>query len=153
MRNGPDRLTLTADAAIPGLAGLQRRMLIAGGVGALVSLVGALIESRQFFQSYLMAYVLWLGVTLGCLALGMVHQLTGGAWGVLIRRPIGAATRVLPVMTALFLPILLGMSRLYIWTHADVVAHDEALQHKQLYLNVPFFLVRAAMYFATWNVL
>jgi len=148
-----DRLTLTADAAIPWLAGLQRRMLIVGGVGALVSLVGALVESRQFFQSYLMAYMLWLGVTLGCLALGMVHQLTGGAWGVLIRRPIGAATRVLPVMTALFVPVLLGMSSLYPWTDANLVAHDPVLQHKRPYLNTPFFLVRAAVYFLVWNAL
>ena len=63
-----------------------------------------------------MAYMLCLGVTLGWLALGMVHQLSGGAWGVVIRRPIGAAARVLPVMTLLFLPIALGMSRLYPWT-------------------------------------
>ena len=57
-----------------------------------------------------MATCCCLGVTLGCLALGMMHQLSGGAWGVVIRRPIGAASRVLPVMTALFLPIVLGMS-------------------------------------------
>ena len=148
-----DRLTVTADAAIPALAGLQRTLLFAGGVGAVLSLIGAIIEPTQFFQSYLMAYMLCLGVTLGCLALGMVHQLTGGAWGVLIRRPIGAATRVLPVMTVLFVPILLGMSRLYPWTHADLVARDEALQHKHLYLNTPFFLVRAALYFGVWNAL
>ena len=95
-----------------------------------------------------MAYMFCLGVTLGCLALGMIHQLSGGAWGVVIRRPIGAASRVLPVLTLLFLPIALGMRHLYEWTHADVVAHDEVLQHKQLYLNTPFFLVRAAIYFA-----
>ena len=77
----------------------------------------------------------------------MIHQLSGGAWGVVIRRPIGAASRVLPVLTLLFLPIALGMHHLYEWTHADVVAHDEILQHKQLYLNTPFFLVRAALYF------
>ena len=88
-----------------------------------------------------MAYMSCLGVTLGCLALGMVHQLSGGAWGVVIRRPIGAATRVLPVMTLLFLPIAFGMRHLYAWTNADLVAHDEVLQHKQLYLNTPFFLV------------
>ena len=78
----------------------------------------------------------------------MIHQLSGGAWGVVIRRPIGAASRVLPVLTLLFLPIAFGMRHLYDWTHADVVAHDEMLQHKQLYLNMPFFLVRAAIYFA-----
>jgi hypothetical protein len=148
-----DRLTVTADAAIPTLAGLQQRLLMAGGVGAALSLVGAFINPTQFFQSYLMAYMLFLGITLGCLALGMLHQLSGGAWGVLIRRPIGAATRVLPALTLLFVPILFGMSRLYPWTNADLVAHDEALQHKHVYLNVPFFLVRAAFYFAVWNLL
>jgi hypothetical protein len=144
-------LTETADVAIPELAGLQRRLLVAGAVGGAVSLVGLLIDFRQFLQSYLMAYMLCLGVTLGCLALGMIHQLSGGAWGVVIRRPIGAAARVLPVMALLFLPIALGMTRLYVWTNADLVARDEALRHKHLYLNVPFFLIRAAIYFLVWN--
>src|SRR3954451_6242529 len=109
------RLTQTADVAIPELDGLQRRLLIAGGAAAAISLIGLVADPTQFLQSYLMAYMLCLGVTLGCLALGMVHQLSGGAWGVVIRRPIGAAARVLPVMTLLFLPIALGMSRLYPW--------------------------------------
>jgi hypothetical protein len=146
-------LTETADVAIPALAGLQRRLFIAGAVGAFVSVLGLLVNARQFYQSYLMAYMLCLGVTLGCLALGMVHQLSGGAWGVVIRRPIGAASRVLPVMTMMFLPIAFGMRHLYIWTNADIVAHDEVLQHKQLYLNTPFFLVRAAIYFLVWNAI
>jgi len=143
----------TADVAIPELAGHQRRFLLTGAVLGAVSLVGLATNPTQFFQSYLMAYMLCLGVTLGCFALGMVHQLSGGAWGVVIRRPIGAASRVLPVMTALFIPIVLGMTRLYPWTNADLVAHDEALQHKHLYLNVPFFIVRAAIYFAAWNAI
>ncbi|PYQ98197.1 MAG: hypothetical protein DMF97_13020 [Acidobacteria bacterium] len=143
----------TADVAIPELAGLQRRFLLAGAAGAAVSLVGLLLTPRQFLQSYLMAYMLCLGVTLGCLALGMVHQLSGGAWGVVLRRSIGAASRVLPVMTAMFLPIAIGMSFLYPWTNADLVAHNELLQHKRLYLNTSFFLVRAAVYFTIWNAL
>jgi hypothetical protein len=146
-------LTETADAAIPELARHQRTLLLAGALGAAVSLGGAFLNFTQFMQSYLMAYMLCLGVTLGSLALGMVHQLSGGAWGVVIRRPIGAAARVLPVMTMLFVPIALGMSRLYPWTNADLVAHDEVLRHKQPYLNTPFFLARAALYFLVWNVL
>ena len=146
-------LTQTADVAIPELKGLQQRLLVAGAVGALLSALGALLDTTQFLQSYLMAYFLWLGVTLGCLALGMIHQLSGGAWGVLIRRPIGAASRALPVMTVLFLPIALGMARMYPWMNADLVAHDEALRHKHVYLNAPFFLVRAAVYFIVWNTI
>jgi hypothetical protein len=145
--------TTTADVAIAELAPLQRRLLMGGGVGLLVSLIGVVVDVRQFLQSYLMAYMWCLGATLGCLALGMVHQLSGGAWGVVIRRPIGAASRLLPVMTLLFLPIVLGMGHLYSWTHPDVVAADEILQHKRLYLNTPFFLVRAAFYFLVWNLL
>src|SRR5262249_34497011 len=143
----------TADELIPELRRLQPPLLIAGAAGLLVSAVGGLFNPTQFFQSYLMAYMLCLGTTLGCLALGMVHQLSGGAWGVVLRRPIGGAVRTLPILTALFLPIIFGMSRLYVWTHADVVAADEALAHKHLYLNVPFFIARAALYFAVWNAI
>ena len=142
-----------ADVLIPELRDLQRKLLVWGSIGLAVALVGAFVNLTQFLQSYLMAYMLCLGVTLGCLALGMVHQLSGGAWGVLIRRQIGAASRVIPVMTALFLPIALGMHRLYPWTNAELVARDEVLQHKHLYLNTPFFLVRAAIYFIVWNTL
>src|SRR5436309_6317288 len=143
----------TADQLIPELAAHQRRLLTAGAAGTAVSAIGFFLSPAQFLQSYLMAYMFVLGITLGCLALGMVHQLSGGAWGVVIRRPIGAATRTLPVLTLLFLPIALGVHHLYSWTDAGLVARDDVLRHKQLYLNVPFFLVRAAIYFAVWNAL
>ena len=113
-----------------------------------MSLAGLFLEPKQFFQSYLMAYMFVLGITLGCLALGMVHQLSGGAWGVVIRRPMGAATRTIPIVTLLFLPIAFGMRHLYVWTDAALVGADAVLRHKQPYLNVPFFLARAAVYFA-----
>jgi hypothetical protein len=146
-------LRQTADELIPELAQYQRQFLLAGAVGAVISVVGYVINPAQFFQSYLMAYMFVLGLSLGSLALAMVHQLSGGAWGVVIRRPIGAATRVLPVLTVLFVPIVFGMHHLYEWTHLDVVANDPILKGKQLYLNTPFFLIRAALYFAGWNLI
>jgi hypothetical protein len=144
-------ITQTAGELIPDLRPLQQKLLLAGAVGAAFSLLGFFTNRTQFFQSYLMGYMLVLGTTLGCLALGMIHQLSGGEWGVLIRRPIGAAARLLPILTVLFLPIVLGMHDLYEWTHPDVVAKSEVLQHKQIYLNTTFFLVRAAFYFIVWN--
>jgi hypothetical protein len=142
-----------ADQLIPELAPLQRKLLNAGGAGLAVSLIGLVLNPRQFFQSYLMAYSYALGITLGCLALGMIHQLSGGAWGVITRRLIGAASRVLPVLTVLFIPILLGSHSLYEWTHTEAVAADEILRQKQSYLNLPFFIARAALYFFVWNAL
>jgi len=146
-------LKQTADELIPDLRRYQTPLLIAGVVGLAVSAIGWVVEPTQFYQSYLMAYMLWLGITLGCLGFGMIHQLSGGAWGVVIRRPIGAAARTLPLITLLFVPIVIGMGHLYSWTHADIVLHDEALQAKHGYLNVPFFLIRAAFYFIGWNAL
>jgi hypothetical protein len=139
-----------ADQLIPELAPLQQKLLVGGGAGVALSLIGLFVNPAQFFQSYLMAYLFLLGATLGCLALGMIHQLTGGAWGVITRRLIGASSRVLPVLTALFIPILLGLHSLYEWTHAEA-AENEILLHKQLYLNTPFFIARAAFYFLVWN--
>jgi hypothetical protein len=80
----------------------------------------------------------------------MVHHQSGGAWGLVIRRIFEASSRTLPALAFLFIPIVLGMEHLYPWTHADHVANDEILRHKAAYLNTPFFLVRAVLYFGSW---
>ncbi len=147
------RFRQTADQLIPELAGHQQRFLIAGGGLLAVSVAGYVANPAQFFQSYLMGYMLVLGATMGSLALAMIHQLSGGKWGVVIRRILGAASRILPVLTVLFIPILLGIGHLYHWSHADAVAGDEILTHKSPWLNVPFFIGRAVLYFLVWNTL
>lgn len=104
----------------------------------------------QLFRSYLIAYLFWLGIALGCLPLLMLHHLVGGTWGFVIRRILEAGTRTLPLMALLFVPILIGTHSLYEWSHADVVARDAILQAKRAYLNVPFFIARAFIYFSAW---
>ncbi|HUR34944.1 MAG TPA: hypothetical protein VM032_14175 [Vicinamibacterales bacterium] len=141
----------TADQIFPELAQNQRNFLLAGAAGAVLSAIGYVTSPEQFFSSYLIAYMLVLGMTLGALGFTMVHQLSGGAWGVVARQSLGAASRVIPYLTILFIPIALGMPHLYEWTHADIVAADEILKGKAAYLNTPFFLVRAVLYFAVWN--
>jgi hypothetical protein len=133
----------------------QRSALVVGAAAAVVSILSgfAFAGAEQFFRSYLTAFMLWLGIALGSLTILMLHHLTGGAWGMVIRRHLEAATRTLPFLTIAFLPILGAMPVLYIWARPDVVAGDPVLQAKQPYLNVPFFVVRAAMYFAIWNAL
>ncbi len=146
-------LKSTADELLPELRGVQRKLLMASGIGAVMCLLGLVLNPAQFFRSYLTTYLLLLAVALGSLALAMVHQVSGGAWGVVIRRILGAATRTLPLLTLLFIPIVVGMRYLYAWTDAAAVAQDAVLQWKQPYLNVPFFLVRAAVYFGAWNAI
>jgi hypothetical protein len=122
-----------------------------GGIG--LCLAGYFSSHEQFFKSYLLAYVFWIGIALGSLALSMVHHLSGGAWGVVIRRVLEAASRTLPFMAILFLPIAFGVHELYLWANPAEVAKDAILQHKAPYLNVSFFFVRAAIYFVVWSLL
>ncbi len=131
-----------------------QRVCAFGGAAALgLCALGGLLWHHAFFQAYLIGYMLALGVTLGGMGILMLHHLTGGAWGVPLRRILEAMTRNVPLMTLLFLPLLLGLHSLYEWTHADQVAKDPVLQHKQAYLNERFFIIRAVVYFAIWNVL
>ena len=132
------------------IAARRGTALITGIVGLVVCAIGFVFDREHFFRAYLTAYMLWLGISLGSLALMMVHHQSGGAWGMVIRRIFEAATRTLPALALLFIPIALGMSHLYPWTHQDHVAHDAVLQHKSLYLNTPFFLARAVFYFVCW---
>lgn len=134
----------------PDLARPQSVALVVGMVGLGLSTVGWLVNPDQFFRSYLTGYLFWLGVALGSLPLLLLQHLTGGAWGLAIRRVLEAGTRTLPFMALLFVPIVLGMRSLYVWTHADLVAADEVLRHKAAYLNRSFWLVRAVIYFAVW---
>jgi hypothetical protein len=132
----------------------RTRALAAGVVGLVLSVAGLfLVSPNQFYRSYLWSFVFYLGISLGCMAWLMLQYLTGGAWGVVIRRPAEAAARTLPLMALLFIPVVIGIPNLYRWSHANVVAADEILQHKSTYLNVPFFLIRALVYFAGWNFL
>src|SRR5689334_15625739 len=131
----------------------RTRAAAVGGAGTLLMLVGLFVSPFQFYQSYLWAYILIIALTLGPLAWLMLQYLTGGAWGIVIRRPCEAAARTIPWVALLFLPIFFGIRNLYPWSHADVVAGDEVLQHKQPYLNLPFFLIRTAIYFTGWILL
>jgi hypothetical protein len=131
---------------------LRKRALLVGGVGAALLAAGYVMDPAQFFRSYLLGYVFWLGVPLGSLALLMLHHLTGGGWGFVIRRMCEASTRTFPVMAVLFLPIALGLSKLYLWDRPGA-ASDPHLRHKLVYLNSNFFLGRAVFYFGVWILL
>ena len=136
---------------VDGLERFRRACLIAGIIGLVFCVVGAVFSRQQFFQSYLFAYIFWLGIALGCLAIVMLHNLSGGAWGVVIRRVLESGMMTLPLMALLFVPLLFGLPRLYEWARPEVLADDPLLRHKSAYLNVPFFIVRAAIYFLVWS--
>src|ERR1043165_3326102 len=97
--------------------------------------------------------MLWLRIALGSMGVVMIYHLSGGGWGIGVRRVWGASSRTLPLLTILFIPVVIGMSRLYPWMHTDLLQTNEVLKHKSLYLNRNFFLLRAAIYFIGWNLI
>lgn len=134
---------------------LDRWQRFAFGIGLLlvvISIIGAFFNPGQFFRSYLFGYLFWLGLSLGSMAIVMMQYLTGGAWGVVTRRTFESASRVLPLLALLFIPIAVGIPHLYGWSHSNVVHGDEAVAHRSPYMNVDFFLARAALYFSIWLV-
>ncbi len=141
-------ITLSAELAPP-----LRRCIVVGAIGFLLCLVGAFFDRQQFFQAYLVAYMFWLGVPLGCLGILMIHHLVGGTWGFVMQRALESAVRTFPVLALLFVPLLFGLPDLFLWAQPNVVAHDPVLQQKAAYLNIPAFIVRAVLYFALWSAL
>lgn len=132
---------------------LRRLQLIAlagGVIGLLLSIFGYLTHPLQFFRSYLLAYLFWLGITLGCMAILMLHHLVGGGWGALIRRILEAASRLVPLMLVLFIPLLSGLRDLYAWAAPDYGETQALTWFREMYLQVAFFVARTGLYFLTW---
>lgn len=122
-------------------------------VGLALSGVGFAVDREQFFFSWITALLFFLSIALGALFFVMVQHLSRAGWSVTVRRLAETAAWTVPVFAILFLPLLAGLDRLYPWTHAEAVAHDHLLQGKRGFLNVPFFIARAAIYFLVWTLL
>jgi hypothetical protein len=148
-------LDLAAPAAIKTI---QQRSLIVGLLFGAIAAVGAFIRPEEFFRAYLLGFMAWLGVTLGSMAILMLRHLTKGGWGMVIRRILGAAMRCVPLMAVLFVPLLFGLPKLYIWARPlDSIPDAHLREHLQeltkTYLSTNGFIIRAVIYFGIWNVL
>jgi len=138
----------------PQIEKLRRTGLVLGGIGVALCVVGWATVPVQFFRSYLVAYLFFVGLSIGCMSIIMIHHLSGGMWGLLIRRILEAGTRTLFFFWILFLPLFLGLKDIYLWAAPRALGDDEGLrrllEHKSLYLNAGFFVLRAVFYFAAW---
>lgn len=150
MSDNLDKLTIDSSD----LGKWPKLAMVAGAVGIVLTLAILLLASDKalFFRSYMVGFIFWFNIAAGCLFWLMVPHLTGGAWGVMIRRIVEAGARTVVWSLIFLLPVILfGMPYLYEWTHADVVKNDAVLQAKSGYLNIPAYLGRLAVCGLVWG--
>src|SRR5882757_8779394 len=114
---------------------IERRSLAIGAAGIVVCAAAALLSWQHFLRAYLVAWNFWAGVSLGSLALLMIQYITGGAWGLLLRRFLEAAAGNILLLGLLFLVLLPGLPVLYVWARPAAGAESAVFQHKRAYLN------------------
>jgi hypothetical protein len=133
---------------------IQTQSLFIGLIAAIASVVGAFLAPESFYSAYLSGFMFWLGLSLGCMAILMLHHLVGGAWSIVIRRILESGMMTLPLMFVLFIPILLHLPRLYFWARTDVLSDPKTdpkiLEIANSYLNFNGILLRYILYFAIW---
>lgn len=136
---------------------VQRGGLAVGAAGLALCALGFFASPAQFYRSYLLAYLFWIGIAVGCMSIMMIHHLSGGMWGLVIRRILEAGSRTLRFALVFFLPVAAGLPHIYSWADGARLAEDEALHKavaaKAVYLNSQSFLARALFYFAVWFLL
>lgn len=141
-------------ASIPPGHPWNRIPMIGGGVAFVGAVLCAILGAgnpKQFFFSWLVSFLFFVSLGIGALFFVLIQYAAQGGWGIVVRR-IGETTfATIPVMAALFLPLLLGLHDLYSWSVPGAADHDALLRWKSPYLNVPFFLVRAAIFFGIWS--
>jgi len=153
-------IDLTAPQVVKTIA---QRSLIVGVLFGIGAVILAFVRPDEFYRGYLLGFMCWLGVSLGSMAILMIRHLTGGGWGMIIRRILGAAMRTLPLLALLFIPIIIAVlrHRMYPWLMSlDAIQDPHIREHlerhdfiKGAYLNPAGFIIRAIIYFAIWNLL
>ena len=160
MSAAPKQLDLSAP---PIIKTIGQRALIVGIVFSLGAIALAFTRPEEFYRGYLLGYMDWLGIALGSMAIVMIRHLTGGGWGTVIRRILGAAMRTLPILAVLFIPIIIAVlqHQMYPWLKPlDAITDPHIREHlhkhdfvKGAYLNSTGFIIRAIIYIAIWNLL
>lgn len=129
---------------------VQRRSLAVGVAGMALCAVGYFLNPVLALRSYLVGYLVWLAIGLGCMAILMLHHLVGGNWGFGVRRILEAGAQTMVLLAALFIPILVNLPKLYRWADPAQAGSLGLAPFKRFYLRLPFFTGRVVFYFAVW---
>jgi hypothetical protein len=129
---------------------VRRAAMVTTVLGAALLIPAAIVDFQRFSANWLTLFAFIVSLGAGSLLLVALEYTVGAKWSIPFRRISEHMATIVPVSLLLVIPLLLGMSTLYEWTHADVVASDHLIHEKAAYLNTPFWLIRLAVYFVIW---
>ena len=123
-------------------------LLLAGGavVGLLLCLIGAIRSPTQFSFSWMFGFFYFFTLCCGCLFWTIVHHATDAEWSVVVRRQLENMALLLFALFIFAIPILVLRHHLFEWTNI-APGQNAVLDSKREYLNWPFFVFRAVLYF------
>src|SRR4029079_13331758 len=124
-----------------------------GGIGLIIWAVGVYFNSEQALRSWILGYIFWSGIGIGCLGVLLMGYLTGGAWAVVTRRTLEAGARTLPIIILLFIPLALGVAsgKVYTWTHMSPTEH--VMEQRGWFMTPSSWILRSALYFAIFGTM
>lgn len=135
-----------------GIGRWQMPALVAGIIGLVLSAIGFFVNRQEFFRSYLPSFLFWFSIVAGSLGVLCLQYMTGGEWGLMIRRPLGASARTMWLMLVFFIPIVFGLKELYPWSDRAWAQSDPVVKQKLWYMNDTRFIGFAIFYFFCWIV-
>ena len=135
---------------------IQALALGIGGIGLLVWAVGCYMDSEAALRGWLLGFVFWAGIGIGGLGILHLQYLTGGAWGVVIRRVVEACSRTIPLLAILFIPIFIGIFDLYDWAHLidwNTMKGDRIMEWRGMFMHPFWWRARTILYFFLFSVM
>ncbi|MBX3299899.1 MAG: hypothetical protein KF736_10610 [Acidobacteria bacterium] len=121
-----------------------------GGVAFLIWAVGSYLNTEQALRSWLLGFIFWGGIGIGCLGVLILQYVTGGAWGLVIRRAVEAGSRTLPLIALMFVPLAIGVYTHSVYEFTHLPADDPVVIHRGVYMAPWFWIVRSVIYFAVF---
>ena len=137
--------------APPVISRLQMLSLGVGGVAFVIRLIGLYFDPEQALRSWLLGFIFWGGIGIGSIGIIILQYLTGGAWGVVIRRVAEAGSRTLPIVFLMWIPLAAGITRLYEWTHLSPTEH--IMEHRGWFMTPSSWILRSVAYFILFGVM
>jgi hypothetical protein len=134
-------------------AGERKRLIMMLGAAVLIAaalIALAVFEPKQAAAGWLIGFLFWSQIPVGSMVLSMIHSLTGGRWGLVLRPVLIPATTAVPWLLLAVIPVLIAVPVLYPWTMpGGGIKPDVAAG----YLNVPFFIARTIVTLGIWSAL